>query len=106
MICPSDSRVTTLFAVELSQNIFFACCLAIVLLLAWRLRNDPEDQIAARFVNVLSVYFSVFFLIYGTRQFTPNVSSLNSLSPMMDAWLPLGCGFALVSHEQPRRTRH
>jgi|SRR5882762_204470 len=97
---------TTHFAVELSQNVFFACCLAIVLLWAWRLRNDPEDWIAARFVSVLSVYFSLFLLIYGARQLAPRASDLNSLYLMIRAWLPLGCGFALVSYERPRRTKH
>jgi hypothetical protein len=105
----ASSSVFTLtphFAVELSQNIYFVCCLAIVLLWAWRLRNDPVDWIAARFVSVLSVYLSLFLLICGARQLAPHASGLNSLYPMIGAWLPLGCGFALVSYEQPRRTKH
>lgn len=99
----SASRWMTRFAIELSQNLLFECGLAIVLLWAWKLRNDAEDRIAARFVSVLSVYFSLFFLAYGTGQLAPHVSGLQSLFPMMGAWLPLGCGFALVS--QPRRTK-
>ncbi len=102
----SVSGLTTHLAVELSQTIYFACCLVIVLLWAWRLRNDPQDRIAARFVSVLSVYFSLFLLIHGARQLAPHASSFNSLYPMIGAWLPLGCGFALVSYERPRRTEH
>jgi len=102
----SISGLTTHLVVELSQAIYFACCLVIVLLWARRLRNDPQDGIAAQFVNVLSVYFSLFLLIHGARQLAPHASSFNSLYPMVGAWLPLGCGFALVSHERPRRTEH
>jgi hypothetical protein len=101
VVSSRGTHVTTRFAVELSQNIFFVCCLAIVLLWVWKLRNYPEDRIAARFVSVLSVYFSLFVLIYGAHQLAPQVSSLiHNLAPMMGAWLPLGCGFVLVSAEQ------
>jgi hypothetical protein len=100
IVSSQGAHVTTRFVVELSQNIFFVCCLAIVLLWVWNLRNYPEDRIAAKFVNVLSVYFSLFMLMYGARQLAPQVSSfINNLAPIMGAWLPLGCGFALVSPE-------
>jgi len=92
-------RVRARFVIELSQNIVFACSLGIVLLWVWKLRNDPEDRFAARFVNVLGVYFSLFVLIYGARQLVPHASSLGNLYPMLGAWLPLGCGFAVVSHQ-------
>jgi len=100
---PRGSRTALVFA--LSQNTFFTCCLGVARLWTWKLRNDPEDRIADRLVNVLSVYFSLFILIYGALQLAPHVSSLNNLHPMIGAWLPLGCGFALVSHEPPQRTK-
>ena len=100
----SGSRVTTTFVFELSQNVFFACGFVIVLLWAWKLRNDPDDRIAARFVSVLSVYFLLFFLAYGAHQLAPDASGLHSLFPMIGAWLPLGCAFALVSQDPPQRT--
>jgi hypothetical protein len=88
----------THFVFEFSQNIYVVCCLAIAVLWIWKLLNDPQDRTAARFVNVLSVYFALFLLRYGVRQLTPHdVSYMNSLWPMTGAWLPLGCGFALVS---------
>jgi hypothetical protein len=100
----SGLRVTTRFVYGLSQNIFFACGFAIVLLWAWKLRNDPDDRIAARFVGVLSVYFSLFFLSYGASHLAPHASGPDSLFPMIGAWLPLGCAFALVSQDPPQRT--
>jgi len=102
----SVSRLTAHFAAELSDNMHFACCLAIVLLWAWRLRNDPRDWIAARFVNVLGVYLALFLLTYGVRQLAPRTSGLDSLYSMTGAWLPLGSGFALVSYQQPGETKH
>src|SRR5256885_69923 len=78
---------------------FLFTFLGIVLLWVWKLRNDSEDRFAARFVNVLGVYFSLFVLIYGAHRLVPHASGLGNLYPMLDAWLPLGCGFALVSHQ-------
>jgi hypothetical protein len=98
-------RVTTRFAFELSQNILFASAFASVLLWTWKLRNEPEDGIAARFVSVLSLYFSLLLLAHGARQLAPQAPGVDSLFPMIGAWLPLGCGIALVSQEQPRRAK-
>lgn len=95
-------RLITHFAFEFSQNTYFLCCLAVVLLWVWKVRNDPEDWLAARFVNVLTVYFSLFVLGYGVHQLAPHLASDNNLYPMAGAWLPVGCGFALVSYEPPR----
>jgi len=102
---PSGSRTAAVLLFELSQNVLFACCLAIGLLWAWRMRNDPEDRLAARFISVLTVYFLLFLLAYGTRRLVPQNSGLNSLYPMIGAWLPLGCAFALVSPEPSPRTK-
>jgi glucan phosphoethanolaminetransferase (alkaline phosphatase superfamily) len=86
---------------EFTKNIYVACCLAVVLLGVWKLRNDSEDRVAARLVNVLAVYFSLFVLVYSADQIAPHASSsLSNLYPMMGAWLPLGCGFALVSQQK------
>jgi len=73
----------------------------IALLWIWKLRNDPEDRIAARFVNVLAIYFLLFVFIYARVRLAPSASGLGHVYPMMGAWLPLGYGFALVSHEEP-----
>ncbi len=96
---PWGYRVAAHFVMELSKNILFACSLGIALLWVWKLRNDPEDRFAARFVNVLGVYFSLFVLIYGAHRLVPHASGLDNLNSMLGAWLPLGCGFALVSHQ-------
>jgi len=99
-----------LFFFELSENILLGCCLAMALLWAWRLRHEPEDRIAARFVTVLSVYFLLFLLVHGTYQFhgiyRSNWRLAAFLYPTMSAWLPLGCGFALVSPDERRRKDH
>jgi hypothetical protein len=95
-----DYRVAARFVIDLSQNMFFACCLGIALLWIWKLRNDPEDRMAARFINVLAIYFSLFILIYAARELAPSsASGLRNVYPMLGAWLPLGYGFVLVSHE-------
>src|SRR5215467_11989007 len=81
----------THFVFEFSQNIYIVSCLAIAILWIRKLRNDPQDRTAARFVNVLTVYFSLFLLGYGVSQLAPqDFSIMNSLGPMTGAWLPLG----------------
>ena len=95
----SGHRITY-FLLEFTQNIYFVCCLAIVLLGIWKLRNDSEDRIAARLVNVLAVYFFLFLVVHGVRQLVPyETSGLNNVYPMIGAWLPIGCGFAVVTRQ-------
>jgi hypothetical protein len=53
-----DPPLTTRFFRALSENVFHASCLAIVFLWAWKFYNDPQDRIAARFVNVLGQCFA------------------------------------------------
>jgi hypothetical protein len=79
------------------------CGFAVVLLWVWKLFKKRVDGIAARFVNVLADYFLLFFLVSGVRQTPSAVAALNNLSWMMVAWLPLGCGFALVSQQRTLR---
>jgi hypothetical protein len=81
------------------------CGFAVPLLWVWKLLKNPVDGLAARFVNVLGVYFLLFFLVYGVREISSSsaVAGLDNLSWMMGIWLPLGCGFALVSQEATLR---
>lgn len=98
-------RFTINIATELSQNIFFVCSLGIALLWVWKLRNKPDDWIAGQFVNVLSIYFLVVFLLWcEVNQRTSNFSASKNVWLMVNAWLPLGCGFTLASYEHTRKT--
>src|SRR5215467_14405353 len=87
---------------HLTQCFFSLCGLATILLWVWRVRNDPADQVAARLVTVLFVYFCLFFVTYGARELRPSesTSSIDLLSAMTGAWLPVGCGFAVLSPEK------
>ncbi len=98
---PSGYRMaTSYFFFAFTKNIYVTCCLAVVLLGVWKLRNDSADRVAARLLNVLAVYFMLFVLLYSAHQVVPHASSsLSNLYPMMGAWLPLGCGFALVTQQ-------
>jgi hypothetical protein len=50
-------------------------------------------------VNVFSVYTFLLFLFWMAFPFAPKLTEFGRLSPvMLSAWLPLGCGFALVSN--------
>ena len=89
------------FFVTPSEIFLFMCGFAVVLLGVSKLLKKPADGIIARFVNVLAVYFLLFFLVSGARLTSSSsaVAALDNLSWMMGAWLPLGCGFALASQE-------
>lgn len=75
----------------------------VLLLWLWKISHDPHDPLAARLVNVLSFYFLLLLFLDLTSVFGPNryVSTVNQISPMAAAWLPIGCGFAII----PRDTR-
>lgn len=98
----TDAGVTMLFLVDSSESVRWMCGFAVVVLWVWKLLKNPVDGIAARFVNVLAVYFLLFFLFHEAREIASSsaAAGLNNLAWMMSAWLPLGCGFALVSQEQ------
>lgn len=93
---------TTHFVINLSQNSSLVCGLVIVALWAWKLQNHPTDWISNRLVNALIVYFLLFALAYVSFQIAPRSSSGINWVLMIEAWLPLGCGFAVVSREQRR----
>jgi hypothetical protein len=97
--------MTMYFLADASENVRLICGLAVVLLWVWKLLKKPVDGIAARFVNVLAVYFLLSFLVSGARLTSSSsaVAAVDNVSWMMGAWLPLGCGFALVSQEPTLR---
>lgn len=101
----TDARVIMLFLHRPSEGVLFMCGFAVVLLWVWKLGKKPVDGIAARFVNVLAVYFLLFFLVFWARETSSSsaAAALDNLSWMTGAWLPLGCGFALVSQERTLR---
>lgn len=96
----SSMRMMSHFVIELSQNLYFASYLAIAALWVWKTFGDPEDRTAARFVGVVFGYISMFILLYGVRQLAPQVAFDHQFGQMMAVWLPIGCGFIAVSHEQ------
>jgi len=97
VVACSSSYLITRFTVELSENIFFAAALTTFFLWTWSLFNNADDRTATQFVNVLLVYFAVFYLVYWLGQARPYSRAHNGdLFSMMGAWLPLGCSFALV----------
>jgi hypothetical protein len=96
----SNSRAITRYMFQISQNIFFTAGLATLVLWTWNLFNQAEDRIATQFVNVLAVYFALFFVLYGLAQASPFYRGHNDdLASMMGAWLPLGCSFALAKDQ-------
>jgi hypothetical protein len=91
--------------IELSANLFDASLLGIAALICfWSLRNRPANRIAARLVIVVAIYLSVIFLNYEACQYLPRAYDPSILSEMAGAWLPLGCGFALISNQRPPAT--
>ena len=97
----APARALTHFAFEFSQNIYFTSSLVLLLLWLWRLRNDPDDFTAADLVNVMSIYFGLYLGMHFLTEFSlSHQFSFNMLGPMLGAWLPLGCGFAVASSER------
>ncbi len=97
----SSDKLLARFVIELSQNLYLASGLAIAALWVWKCFNEPEDRIAARCVSVLIVSSSTVMLIYELLQRAPQISHNSVVASMMAVWVPLGCGFAAVSQDQP-----
>jgi hypothetical protein len=84
-------------AANVSQGMFFLCCLAIGLLWARMLRHDPENRMAVRILTVLSIDAGLFLMMYGVSEIVMPSSGIYQVRVIAGAWLPLGCGFAAVS---------
>lgn len=95
----TSNRIRTFFLLsDSSQCVFLMCGFAFVLLWIWKLLKNPVNGVATKFVNVFGVYFFLFFLVYGAREISSSaVTTPYTLMWMMGAWVPVGCGFALVS---------
>lgn len=96
-----NDGMTKPFLRDSSESVFVPCGFAAVLMWVWTLRKNPADDIAARFVSVFAIYFLLFFLDYGVREMSRSlyISGLPKLPWMMNGWLALGSGFALVPKE-------
>ncbi len=93
----SSSQHIKLFAIVISRSMFFAAGLATLALWIWNRLNKAEDRVTTQFVNVLLVYFAVFYLLDWLGNAWPySFGHGGNLVAMMTAWLPLGCSFALV----------
>ena len=100
-----DPFSAQLFVVEFLRNILFGIGLVLLVAWAWKNRSSAENPIAARLVGVMGVYFSLFFVLYGAKELAASAyqsSMLFKMSTLISAWLPVGCGFALASHQPPR----
>ena len=86
---------------QLTEYVFFLCGFGIVWLWVLQLVSSQVDRITARLVSVLCIYFLLFFAAFAARELRPHAefTRINMLPAMMGAWLPLGCGFALVARE-------
>lgn len=89
---------------ETSQDLFFMCAFVVVFLWVRRFKT-PADGVSARFVSVFAVYFLLSVLVYVGRDLAggPAAAGVDNLSPMIWAWVPIGCGFALVSPQPALR---
>jgi len=96
-VAHSSLGTLTYFAVVISENVLFAAGFATLALWLWNLINNAEDRLPTQFVNVLMVYFAVFYLLHWLGHAWPySRAHGGDLISMMAAWLPLGCSFALV----------
>lgn len=92
------------FAASLSRVLYLLGGIAVAALCAWILLRSPRDLLAARLLTVFAVYFSLFLLTYGMHhQWTPQL--IHILFPVANACLPIGCGFAVLSHDPPSCAR-
>jgi hypothetical protein len=97
-------RGVTPFLVELAQASFYLSCIVILAACAWKFWNGSDHWIAGRIVSVLCVYLLLLALTSNVPiRRAIDFSTLQNLAIMATAWLPLGTGFALVTHNDRSR---
>jgi len=98
----SSSRITSNFAYELSQNLYFVGLVLTYALWGAILKLRETRARLIQLVLGLGVYFSAFAANYALQNLYPNITSLHYVAPLLGCILPAAWAYTFlrVSEEQ------
>lgn len=103
VVAQSAERLTTDFAYQLSQNLYFVGLMLTYILWGAVLKLRETRTRVVQFVLALGVYFSAYAASYALMNLASKYSVLPILGPALGCLLPLSWTFTLWRHSEDSR---
>lgn len=103
VVAQSADRLSTTFAYELSQNLYFVGLVLTYVLWGAVVKLRESRTRLVQFVLALGIYFSAYAASYALVNLASKYSIVNSLGPVLGCLLPLSWTFTMLRHSEDSR---
>lgn len=103
VVAQSSDRLSTSFAYELSQNLYFVGLVLTYILWGAVVKLRESRTRVVQFVLALGLYFSAYAASYALVNLADKYSIVNSLGPVLGCFLPLSWTFTMWRHSEESR---
>jgi hypothetical protein len=103
VVAQSSDRLSTSFAYELSQNLYFVGLVLTYLLWAAVVKLRESRTRVVQFVLALGLFFSAYAGSFALVNLASKYSIVNSLGPILGCFLPLSWTFTMWRHSEESR---
>jgi hypothetical protein len=103
VVAQSSERLSTSFAYELSQNLYFVGLVLTYLLWAAVVKLRESRTRVVQFVLALGLYFSAYAASYALVNFASKYSMVINLGPLLGCFLPFSWTFTMWRHSEENR---
>jgi hypothetical protein len=91
----SETRLTSRFVVELSQNLYFVGVVLTYILWGAVMKLRETRTRVIQLVLSLGIFFSAYSAIYAVRNLFPHLELARSILPLVSLWLPFAWAYTL-----------
>jgi hypothetical protein len=103
VVAQSADRLSTFFAYQLSQNLYFVGLVLTYILWGAVLKMRETRTRLVQFVLSLGLYFSAYAASYALMTLAEKYTILQYLSPLLGCFLPLSWALTLYRHSEDSR---
>jgi hypothetical protein len=103
VVAQSAERLSTTFAYELSQNLYFVGLILTYLLWGAVVKLRESRTRLVQFVLSLGLYFSAYAASYALVNMASRYAVVNSLAPILGCFLPLSWTITMWRHSEEAR---
>ena len=103
VVAQSTGRLTSKFAYDLSQNLYFVGLVLTYVLWGAILKLRETRTRVVQFVLALGIYFSAYAAIYAFVNLGGKYAFMSNLAPVLGCLLPLSWTFTMWRHKEEER---
>jgi len=103
VVAQSTNRLATMFAVELSQNLYFVGLVLTYLLWGAVLKLQETRTRLVQMVLSLGLYFSAYAGSYALVNLAPKYGVVQYLAPILGCFLPISWAVSVMRHSEEAR---